>query len=144
MNTTIADVLSSKGREIFSIRPDTTVLNALEIMAEKNVGVLLVVSVGQLVGIISERDYARKVALKGLSSQETRVREIMSQQVWYTTPSQSVEEALAVMTEKRVRHLPVFEGGELIGLVSIGDLAKATIAAKDYIISQLENYIQGS
>lgn len=143
MSQTIADILGDKGSEVFSIGGDSTVFQALQMMADNNVGALLVMSVGQVIGIISERDYARKVLLEGYSSSETPVREFMSREICYAKPDQTVEEALAIMTEKRCRHLPVLDNHELVGLVSIGDLVKATIAAKEFIINQLENYIQG-
>jgi CBS domain-containing protein len=111
-------------------------------MARENVGALLVMDAGRVVGMISERDYARKVVLHGLSSPMTKVRAIMTQNVFFVRPEQTVEECMAVMTDKRSRHLPVFDGEKLVGLISIGDLVKASIAEKEFIISQLENYIK--
>jgi len=143
MSQTIVDILDDKGRKVFSTGGDATVFDALQTMADNNVGALLVMSVGQVIGIFSERDYARKVLQAGFSSPETPVRTFMSSEIFYAKPDQTVEEALAIMTEKRCRHLPVLDNHELIGLVSIGDLVKATIAAKEFIISQLEDYIQG-
>lgn len=142
MIKTVRDVLRSKGGEIYSVDADVTVFKALEMMADKDVGALLVTTEEQLVGIISERDYARKVILKGLSSPKVTVREIMMQSVCYASLDQTVEECMAVVTEKRCRHLPVLDNGELVGVVSIGDLVKASIAEKEFIISQLENYIK--
>ena len=115
---------------------------ALGVMAEKNVGALLVVEGNRLVGILSERDYARKVILSGKSSKETPVREIMSSHVLYVRPQQTIEDCMALMTDKRVRHLPVFEGEKLLGVVSIGDVVKAIIAEQSFVIEQLQNYIR--
>ena len=118
---------------------------ALQLMAEKNCGALLVVEDERLVGLFSERDYARKIALKGKSSRHTRIDEIMSRRVVYVQPSQTVDECMALMTEKRVRHLPVVDSDEkLVGMISIGDLVKAVISEQEFIIHQLENYITGS
>ncbi len=113
-------------------------------MAEKDVGALLVLKDGKLVGIFSERDYARKVILEGKSSKNTPVAEIMTSQVYYVKSDQSIEDCMAMMTEKRIRHLPVIESGELIGVVSIGDIVKAIIDEQEFIIEQLENYITGT
>lgn len=142
MVKTVRDVLRNKGGQIFSVDADATVFTALEMMAKENVGALLVMNGGRLIGMLSERDYARKVILKGLSSPQTKVREIMTDTVFYARPEQTVEECLAVITEKRCRHLPVLDGDRLVGLVSIGDLVKASIAEKEFIIEQLENYIK--
>jgi CBS domain-containing protein len=120
------------------------VFEALRLMADKEIGSLLVLEQGTLVGIITERDYARKVILRGKSSLETPVREIMTTKVVFVRPETTIEECMAVMTDKRVRHLPVLEGDRILGLISIGDLVKATIAHKDFVIRQLENYITGS
>lgn len=143
MVKTVRDVLRGKGNDIFSVEAEATVFSALEMMAQKNIGALLVMESGKLVGILSERDYARKVILQGLSSPITKVRAIMTEAVCYARPEQTVEECMAVVTEKRCRHLPVFDGDNLVGLVSIGDLVKASIAEKEFIIGQLENYIKG-
>ena len=143
MIKTVRDVLRNKGNQVSTIEAETTVFGALEKMAAENIGALLVMEEGEVVGIISERDYARKVILRGLSSPMTKVRQVMTQGVCYVRPEQSVEECMALITEKRCRHLPVFEGTELVGLVSIGDLVKASIAEKEFIIGQLENYIKG-
>jgi len=144
MPKTIRDVLKNKGDSVVSISPEATVYSALELMAARNVGALLVMKGSQVVGILSERDYARKVILEGRSSLNTAVERIMSGKVLYVTPSMSVEEGLAVMSDKRCRHLPVIQDKELIGMVSIGDLVKAQVADKNFMISQLEHYILGN
>jgi CBS domain-containing protein len=140
---TVTQLLRGKGHEILSVSPETTVFEALQVMAEKNVGALLAVEGTRLVGIFSERDYARKVILKGKSSKDTPVREVMSCDVLYVRPEQTVEECMALMTDKRVRHLPVLEEGRLVGLISIGDVVKAIIAEQEFLIEQLQNYITG-
>ena len=142
---TVTHILEAKGSsETHTIGPDESVLDALERMAEKEVGALVVTEAsGQIVGLISERDYARKVILRGASSCETTVGDIMSSKVVFATPEQSVEQCLAVMTDKRCRHLPVLEEGRVVGLVSIGDAVKAIIAEKEAVIGQLESYILG-
>jgi len=142
--TTVNQLLRSKGSAIWSIGPDATVYEALQLMAEKDVGALLVLDDGALVGILSERDYARKIALKGKTSRDTLVREIMTERVVCVRADQSVEECMALMTNKRVRHLPVFEGERLLGIISIGDVVKDIISEQEFIIEQLENYITGS
>jgi CBS domain-containing protein len=142
MVKTVRDVLRNKGGQIFSVDADATVFAALEVMAKEDVGALLVMNGGRLIGMLSERDYARKVILKGLSSPQTKVREIMTDTIFYARPEQTVEECMAVVTEKRCRHLPVLDDDKLVGLVSIGDLVKASIAEKEFIIEQLENYIK--
>ena len=140
---TAGAILSHKGRQVYSIPPDATVFEAIQLMAEKNVGALLVMSEEKLVGVISERDYTRKVALKGRSSRETKVREIISSPVVSVTSSHSVEECMRLMTTNRVRHLPVLEAEKLVGIVSIGDLVNWTISVQDAAIEQLERYISG-
>jgi CBS domain-containing protein len=140
---TLKQLLQAKRYSIISIAPDAKVFAALELMAEKNVGALLVMEGARLVGIISERDYARKVVLKGKSSPDTLVREIMTDQVLHVTPRESVEQCMALMTNKRVRHLPVLENGVVIGVLSIGDLVKETISEQEFTIKQLESYIHG-
>lgn len=144
MSKTISDVLKSKGDSVVSINPEATVYSALELMASKNIGALLVMKDKKLVGMLSERDYARKVILEGRSSLKTAVEKIMSTKILYLTPSMSVDEGLAVMSDKRCRHLPVIQDKELVGVVSIGDLVKAQVADKNFLISQLEHYILGS
>src|SRR5574342_1019414 len=141
---TVQQVLRQKGSAFWSVTPETMVYNALRLMAEKDVGALLVLEGSRLVGIISERDYARKVVLKGKSSLDTPVREIMTGRVMCVRPDQTVEECMAMVTEKRIRHLPVVVDDEVVGVVSIGDLVKASIDEKDFLIKQLENYITGS
>lgn len=143
MKKTIKSILQEKGSKVHSIGPQATVAEALAAFAEFNVGALLVIdSQGHVSGIISERDYARRVELEGRSSDEIRVADIMTTQVCYVRPGQSVEEGLALVTEQRCRHLPVMDGHELLGLVSIGDLVKATIEEKEFLIDQLTHYIK--
>ena len=139
---TVAELLRGKGHAILSVSPDVPVFEALTVMAEKNVGALLVLEGDRLVGILSERDYARKVILKGKSSRETPVHEIMSTHVLYVRPEQTIEDCMALMTDKRVRHLPVFEREKLVGVISIGDVVKAIIAEQGFVIEQLQNYIR--
>lgn len=141
---TVAQVLRQKGDRVWSIGPDAMVYQALSLMAEKDVGALVVLQGERLVGILSERDYARKVILRGKSSLKTPVREIMTDRVVCIRPEQTVEECMALMTEHRVRHLPVLVDDRLAGLVSIGDVVKASIDEKDFMIQQLEHYITGS
>ncbi|MGH7404263.1 MAG: CBS domain-containing protein [Candidatus Methylomirabilales bacterium] len=141
---TVRRVLEVKGRQAWSIQPDASVYDALTLMADKGVGALLVLDRGKLVGIISERDYARKVILKGKSSLETPVRDIMTPKVICVRPEQTIEECMALMTDKHIRHLPVVVGDEVVGVISIGDLVKAVIAEKDFMIKQLEDYITGA
>ena len=140
---TIGQLLNRKGRDIWSIGPDASVYESIQMMADKGVGALVVMEGGQVAGIISERDYARKVVLKDRSSRETRISEIMTTDLVYGRPDQSVQEGLSVMTEKRIRHLPIMNGDELVGVVSIGDLVKEIIAEQQQMISQLEQYISG-
>jgi len=144
MSKSIRDVLKNKGDTVISISAEATVYKALELMAAENVGALLVMEGEQVVGIITEREYARKVILEGRSSLKTAVEKIMVTKVLYITPDTSVEEGLALMSDKRCRHLPVLEGKKLVGMVSIGDLVNAHVAEKDFMIDQLENYILGS
>ena len=141
---TVRQMLGTKGGGAWSVSPDATVYDALKVMAEKNVGALVVLEGDQLKGIISERDYARKVILKGKFSRETPVSEIMSVDVVTVQPDQSNEECMALMTNKRIRHLPVMDGNKLVGVISIGDVVKAIISEQQYTIKQLENYITGS
>ena len=142
--STVDLILAAKGDEVYTASADSTVLEALQAMAERDVGALIVLDKGRIVGMFSERDYARKVILQGLSSPRTKVRQVMTEGVYYTEPSQSVEECMAVMTEKHVRHLPVLNAdGGLAGVVSMGDLVRAMIADKEFLIDQLEKYIVG-
>lgn len=139
----VSELLRAKEREIWSVKPDSSVLEALNLMADKNVGALLVFKEEKLVGIFSERDYARKVILKGKASKDTTVKEIMSSKVLYVKPEQTVEDCMALMTDKRIRHLPVLEEDQVVGVISIGDVVKAIISDKDFMIHQLESYITG-
>lgn len=141
---TVRQILQSKGHTVWSVAPQTSVYEALQLMAEKDIGALLVLDGEKVAGIFSERDYARKVILRGKSSIDTPVREIMTDEVIYIHPGQTIEECMEIMTEKRVRHLPVFEDGELVGIVSIGDVVKAIISEQELIIEQLGNYIMGT
>ena len=140
---TVKELLRVKGYQVWSIGPDATVYEALTLMAEKDVGALLVLDSGQLVGILSERDYARKIVLKGKTSRETPVREIMTEKVVWVRPDQTIEECMALMTNKHIRHLPVMEEGRLLGVISIGDVVKDIISEQEFVIAQLENYITG-
>lgn len=139
----VNSLLESKGRQIWSVSPDAWVYEALALMAEKNIGALLVMEAGVIVGIISERDYARKIILKGKTSNNTRVREIMTPQVISVSSDESLEFCMELMTEERIRHLPVYTGDQLVGVISIGDVVKALISEQEFIIQQLENYITG-
>ncbi|HLJ69631.1 MAG TPA: CBS domain-containing protein [Chloroflexota bacterium] len=141
--TTIARVLGEKGRDIWSVSPDDTVYDAIKLMAEKGVGALLVMDGDRLAGIISERDYARKVILQDRSSKDTPVRDIMTATVYYIEPGRSVEDGMALMTSRRIRHLPVVEGGRVAGIVSIGDLVKTIMEDRESQIENLERYITG-
>lgn len=140
---TVGTILNQKGRQVYSIRPDATVFEAIRLMADKNVGALLVMSGEQLLGVVSERDYTRKVALKGKTSRDAKVCEIVSNPVVSATPGHSVEECMRLMTTHRVRHLPILEDQKIVGVVSIGDLVNWTISAQDATIEQLKSYITG-
>lgn len=140
---TVKQLLQSKGRQVWSIAPEAMVYDALKLMAEKEVGALVVLEAGQVAGIISERDYARKVSLQGKSDRTTSVGEIMTAKVIYVYPEQTIEECMALMTDKRIRHLPVIDGGQLIGVISIGDVVKEVISHQEFLIAQLEHYITG-
>ena len=133
--------MGRKGREIWSVAPDATVYDAIALMAAKSVGAVLVISGGNLAGIVSERDYARKVILQGRSSKETEVREIMTSDLITVTPENTIDDCMRLMTTRRIRHLPVLDRGQLVGIVSIGDLVNATIADQAHTIDQLHTYI---
>jgi CBS domain-containing protein len=139
----VTTILKRKGPEVFSVPPHASVYEAIEMMADKHVGALLVISEGKLAGVISERDYARKVILKGRSSKETLVEEIMTSQVITVGPDRRIDECMRLMTDNRIRHLPVVEGEKVLGVISIGDLVNWIISAQEATIDQMENYITG-
>ena len=141
--TYVRQILKTKGNEIWSIAPQATVYEALQRMSEKDVGALLVLDKGNLVGIFSERDYARKLILKGRFSKDTTVGELMTREVLYIESQSTIEDCMALMTAKRVRHLPVLENERLIGIVTIGDVVKQIISDQEFTIQQLERYIKG-
>jgi CBS domain-containing protein len=143
MKETISCILDCKGRNVWSVEPDSTVYNAIALMADKGVGALIVAAEGRIAGIISERDYARKVILQGKSSKDTLVRDIMTRRVITVTPEHTVGECMQIMTEQRIRHLPVLDGSLIAGMISIGDLVKAIISDQAYTIEQLHVYITG-
>ncbi|MCB1143275.1 MAG: CBS domain-containing protein [Leptospiraceae bacterium] len=140
----VENLLSSKPANLITIGPEASVFDALEIMAEKNIGALLVTEGKKMIGILSERDYARKVILKGKASKDTRVKEIMTSEVISVSTDHIVEECMHIMSSKHIRHLPVLNDGELKGIISIGDVVKAIISEKEFTIKQLENYISGT
>jgi CBS domain-containing protein len=141
---TVRSILQRKGRDVWSVAPGATVFEALELMAAKNIGAVLVLDGGRLLGIMSERDYARKVILLGKTSKDTPVSEIMTSRVVYISADLTIQECMALMTEKRIRHLPVLEGDRVIGVVTIGDVGRAIISDQQYMLEQLEHYITGS
>jgi CBS domain-containing protein len=140
----VQSILKAKGGATFSIAPDTTVYRALEIMVERNVSALVVLENEKLVGIFSEKDYARKVILKGKASKQTKIREIMSENLITVSPSASIDECMQLMTNNFIRHLPVLQEGELVGIVSIGDVVKSIIDEQKFIIQNMEQYIGGT
>ncbi len=140
---TVRQLIEDRERNIWSIPPESTVFEALQMMADKNIGALLVLNDGNLVGIFSERDYARKVILKGKSSKDTSVGELMTRDVVYISPGESLENCMALMTAKHIRHLPVIDSKKLLGLVTLGDIVKKIISDRDFKINELEKYIRG-
>ena len=142
-NGTISEILNHKGATVWSISPDATVFEAIVMMTDKNIGALLVTEQGKLVGIVSERDYTRKVVIKGKASKTTAVREILSSHVISVSPSHTVEECMRLMTDHHFRHLPVLDGEKVVGIISIGDLVNWIISAQHTTISQLQTYITG-
>ena len=141
--TTLRDVIHKKGGEIYSIHPDASIFEALKVMADKNTGALLVLDGSKVQGILSERDCIRRVELHGRNARETKVKDIMTSKVLYAQASQTLEECVAIMIDKNIRHLPVFEGEELIGLISARDALKEMVDQQKFVISQLEHYITG-
>ena len=139
----VSDILNSKGHDVWAVKPDDTVFDSLKLMAEKEVGALLVMDQDRLVGIVTERDYARKVILEGKSSKDSSVAEVMTKHVLCVTPERTVDECMALMTDKRARHLLVVDHKRVIGLVSIGDLVKALLSEQKVLIDQLQHYISG-
>ena len=139
----ISSILPRKGGQVWSVTPDASVYEAIEAMADKQIGALMVISDGRLVGIISERDYARKVILKGKSSKQTQVKEIMTSPVIFVTPQHSVDECMKIITTRNIRHLPVLVEEKVVGMISIGDLVKLIISEQDQTIDQLYSYITG-
>lgn len=143
-NQRVSQILQRKGHNVWTVEPEATVFDALERMADKDVGALIVTADGRVVGIFSERDYARKIILMGKASKETRVSEIMTPDVVSIGPNQTLQECMSLMTERRIRHLPVLQEDRLVGLISIGDVVKAVIAEQSFLIEQLQSYISGS
>ena len=140
----VQDILKVKGTSIWTVQPETTVFEALQLMSDKDIGAVLVMKDGELLGIVSERDYARKVALQGKHSKDILVKEIMSAHLVSIGPSQTIEQCMTLVTEKKIRHLPVMEDGKVIGLISIGDIVKETISEMESLIGQLVSYISGT
>jgi CBS domain-containing protein len=143
MITTIRDLLKSRGSHVYSVSPQNTVFQALQLMAEKDVGALVVMEDDRIVGMFSERDYARKLILKGRSSKNTPIGDLMSSKVFFVTPDKTIEDCMTLMTMKKIRHIPVMENGKLVGMVSIGDLVNKVISSQFTTIKDLENYIVG-
>ena len=142
--TTVKHLLLHKGNLVWSISPEASVYEALQLMSEKDVGALIVIENNQVVGVISERDYARKIILLGKTSKDTKIKEIMSTPVISVTLEHTVDDCMALMTEKRIRHLPVFDGNHLVGMISIGDVVKSIMSNQEILIDQLVSYITGS
>ena len=143
MKITVEEILQQKGRDVWTISPKATVMEALKLMAEKHIGALVVMHDDQVVGIISERDYARKIVLRGKSSINTPVKEIMTDKVYYVSPKTTAQECLVLVTQQSIRHLPVLENGKLVGLISIGDVVRSIIGEQETTITQLSDYITG-
>jgi CBS domain-containing protein len=141
MKMLVSEILKTKGSNVWSITPQSSVYDALKSMADKGVGALIVIDAGKVVGIFSERDYARKIVLQGRWSKETPVADVMTESVYYVPPWRTIDECMALMTEKHVRHLPVLEDGKLVGLVSIGDVVRAIISEQRFTIQQLEGFV---
>ncbi|HUX11850.1 MAG TPA: CBS domain-containing protein [Spirochaetia bacterium] len=140
----VRGLLQSKGADIWSVTPETLVYDALRLMADKNIGAVIVRDAsGGMQGIFSERDYARKIVLKGRNSRDTHISEVMTKRVFYVEPNQKVDECMALMTAEHIRHMPVLEDGKLIGVISIGDVVKSVISKQEFLIEQLEHYIMG-
>ena len=140
---TVSELLREKGSQVWTISPEATVYEALQLMAAKNIGSLVVVEEGNITGMFTERDYARKVVLQGRSSKTTAVSELMTTDVLYVNPNDTIENCMAIMTSKRLRHLPVMDGDKLVGVVSIGDIVKVIISEREFTIRELERYITG-
>jgi len=141
MKNTLSEVLDAKGRNVWTVSPQSSAYEALELMAEKEVGALVVIDQGKVIGMFSERDYARKLVLKGKSSKETPVAEVMTEPVCYVLPWTSLSECMTLMTNKHVRHLPVLDGDKLVGIVTIGDVVKAIISEQEFVIRELKSYV---
>ena len=139
----VTEILDAKGREVWSVTPESTVFDALRVMAEKGIGAVLVMEDEHLVGIFTERDYARKVVLEGRTSRQSPVRDVMTRKVLCVSPDRTVDQCMALMTDERARHLPVVDHKQVIGVVSIGDLVKAVIAEQQHLIEELQHYISG-
>ncbi len=140
----VQDILNTKGTDVWSVKPDDIIFDAIKLMADKGIGALLVMEEDKLVGIVTERDYARKVVLEGKSSREASIHEVMTKKVLCVSPERTIDECMALMTDKRIRHLPVVEHKQVVGFLSIGDLVKAVISEQKILIDQLQHYISGS
>ena len=141
---TVKQLLESKDNNVWSIAPETTIFEGLQVMVDKNIGALLVTKDEKLVGIFSERDYARKVILKGKASKDTTIAELMTREVVYTTPDDSLDDCMALMTAKHIRHLPILKNNKLIGLLTLGDVVKQIMSSQEFKIQELEKYISSS